>query len=78
MTADQLWKQFVEKYPKWADGDHHVTLTARGLRKMVETAFDQGVIHHDQVQARVRELTEKIKGVQKQREENFFESIFGK
>jgi hypothetical protein len=46
MTRADLWKIFTDKNPKMSgDDESHITMTVRGLRKLFETAYDQG---HDQ------------------------------
>lgn len=41
MTQSELWAKFVERNPSF-DGDGMVTLSARGLRKIFEQAWDRG------------------------------------
>lgn len=41
MTRSELWAKFVERNPSF-DGDGMVTLSARGLRKMFDQAWDRG------------------------------------
>lgn len=41
MTRSELWAKFVERNPSF-DGDGNVTLSARGLRKIFDQAWDRG------------------------------------
>lgn len=41
MTRSELWAKFVERNPSF-EGEGTVTLSARGLRKMFDQAWDRG------------------------------------
>ena len=38
----ELWNLLLGKHPKFADDDYQVKLSARGLKKMLEDAYDIG------------------------------------
>jgi len=42
MTADELWKAYVKKYPAFADNNKKVTVSVETLEKMVKSAFFSG------------------------------------
>lgn len=42
MKKDELWEQLLKRYPDFKDEEHIVKQTARGLRRLVETAWDEG------------------------------------
>ena len=37
-----MWKQLVERHPSFADETNLVSLRARGLRALIEQAWDEG------------------------------------
>lgn len=43
MTADELWKAYVKKYPAFAAKNSKVTVSVETLEKMVKSAFSSGV-----------------------------------
>jgi len=54
MTQEELWKVLAARNPAFRRGDDEtVTLTIRGLRRLVETSHDVGFQHkgklHDQL-----------------------------
>lgn len=42
MTKDELWEQFLVRYPQFKDEEAIVKQTARGLRRFMEQAWDEG------------------------------------
>lgn len=42
MTKDEYWAAVVKKYPNLVDDEYLVTLTSRGLKKLVEQAHEFG------------------------------------
>jgi len=42
MTKQALWEAFIERYPQFKDGDSVVKLKSRGLRRMIDQAWDEG------------------------------------
>jgi hypothetical protein len=42
MTKDELWQIFIEAYPTAADPEFVVKLRARGLRRLLDQAWDEG------------------------------------
>ena len=72
MTRSELWAKFVERNPSF-DGDGMVTLSARGLRKIFDQAWDRGETHG-------RESTQRIASDPLTRDPAFqhiFGAIFG-
>lgn len=61
MTADELWKAYVKKYPAFADSSNKVTVSVETLEKMVKSAYNSGC-----------EATEKPKS-----SEDAFRDVFG-
>lgn len=42
MSFQSLWNALVKRYSKWSNPDHEVTLTSRGLKKLLDTAYNEG------------------------------------
>lgn len=42
MTKEEYWVAVVKKYPNLVDEEYLVTLTSRGLKKLVEQAHEFG------------------------------------
>jgi len=42
MTAEQMWKQLVERHPSFGDEENLASLRVRGLRNLLEQAWDEG------------------------------------
>ena len=42
MTKDELWKALVERYPEFQDEEHIVKQRARGLKRLIGQAWDEG------------------------------------
>lgn len=59
MTAKDIWKELTERHPKWADPDHICKLTARGMKALIDQAFDEGY----------RELARNITAIDKKRDQ---------
>lgn len=41
MDKERLWKAFCDGNPSFARPDAHVTMTARGLRKLFDQTYDR-------------------------------------
>ena len=42
MTKAQFWDHVCKRYPEFRDENHQFTMTARGFRRTIEQAFDEG------------------------------------
>ncbi len=42
MTKDELWKALLERYPDFKDEEHIVKQRSRGLRRLMDQAWDEG------------------------------------
>ena len=42
MTAEQMWDQLVERHPSFGDEENLASLRVRGLRNLLEQAWDEG------------------------------------
>ena len=42
MDANEIWKQLCERHPTFSDPEHVVKLKARGLRSLINQAYDEG------------------------------------
>jgi hypothetical protein len=45
MKKDDLWTALVDKHPLFAQPDKHITLTGRGLRRLVDMAWEEGFLY---------------------------------
>lgn len=72
MKRDELWELLVRKNPAFGGkDDEHITQTVRGLRKLFNTAYDQG---HEQGVANGR----AAEAMEQSRKPKTDDSIFGK
>ena len=44
MTKDELWNVLLERYPDFKDEEFVVKLRARGLRNLINQAWDEGFL----------------------------------
>ena len=42
MNKDELWKALLERYPEFADEEYIVKQRSRGLRRLLDQAWDEG------------------------------------
>ena len=42
MTAEQMWNQLVERHPSFAEEENLASLRVRGLRNLLEQAWEEG------------------------------------
>ncbi len=42
LTKDEMWKQLVERHPKFEDPEHVLKMKANGLRNLIIQAWEQG------------------------------------
>jgi hypothetical protein len=42
MNKKELWNLVVKRYPDFADDEHVLKQTARGLRRLINQAWDEG------------------------------------
>jgi hypothetical protein len=42
MNREEIWTQLTERHHKWADPDHICKLTARGMKALLDQAFNEG------------------------------------
>lgn len=42
MTKEELWSAFLQRYPQFQDEESIVKQTARGLRRIIDQAWDEG------------------------------------
>jgi hypothetical protein len=42
MTKEELWNAFLDRYPQFKDDESIVKQTSRGLRRMIDQAWDEG------------------------------------
>jgi hypothetical protein len=42
MTANNIWDQLVVRHPSFKDDDNLASLRVRGLRNLIEQAWDEG------------------------------------
>jgi len=42
MTSKEIWDQLVERHPSFKDDDNLASLRVRGLRSLIEQAWDEG------------------------------------
>jgi hypothetical protein len=42
MTKDELWAALVERYPEFKDEEYIVKQRARGLKRILDQAWDEG------------------------------------
>lgn len=42
MNSEDIWKGFLEQAPKAADPEEVIKLRARGIKKLIEQAFEEG------------------------------------
>jgi hypothetical protein len=71
MNREEIWTQLTERYPKWADPDHICKLTARGMKALLDQAFNEGYAagaHNTKV---LRDMADKYGP------KNPFDQIFG-
>lgn len=75
MKKEELWAKYVAKNPQF-EGDGNVTLSARGLRKFFEQAYDQG---HAQGIGNGRALERRHSTPKSNTDPmDLFDSVFGK
>lgn len=43
MNKQEIWRQLVDRYPTWNDPTTVVKLTARGLKALIDQAYDEGL-----------------------------------
>ena len=64
MTKDQLWQAYCERNPSFKDDDAHVTMTARGLKKLFNQTWDKGAEQGKvvgRISSKVDDFAEKFK-----------------
>jgi len=42
MTKNELWETYVDLYPQFQDEENIVKLRSRGLRRLMDQAWDEG------------------------------------
>lgn len=42
MSKDEIWKQLVERHPKFEDPEYILKMKANGLRNLIEQAWNCG------------------------------------
>lgn len=45
MKKEELWSKVVERYPEFADDEHVLKQTSRGLRNLIFQAWEKGHEH---------------------------------
>jgi hypothetical protein len=42
MNADEMWSQLCERHPEFKNDDYVLAQKARGLRRLIEQAYENG------------------------------------
>ena len=46
MNKQELWDAFINRYPQAKDDEYVIKLKSRGLRRLLEQAWDEGYVKY--------------------------------
>jgi len=63
MNKQEFWDAIIEKYPSFADDENVCKLKARGLRRLIEQAWQEGYDKRHDEQKKIEDIKQKLKDI---------------
>lgn len=75
MNKEEIWNQLCDRHPEFKDPEYVVKQRARGLKALIDQAYDNGVENGKRVADAINKLKEMG---QSKTDPSIFDQVFGK